>query len=246
MKKICTIFLLVAFVASGTGFSQNLEEILKNHSEVMGFDKLSTVKTMIIQGKNKRGENDNPFIIYIKDEKSRYESDFMGNKMVRAYDGKTGWMRNPRDGSIMELTGRQLIQMTQATQLGGILFKWKEKGFQLELDGKEKFEGTDVYKIKVTREDGLVTYAFLDCESYVLLKQTSLRTFQGNEMESATIFSNYQMIDDVAVAFNSESASSGGGGQGRGGRGMGGGTQVIEKVEFNKPIDDSLFSKPGN
>jgi hypothetical protein len=136
--------------------------------------------------------------------------------------------------------------MTQATQLGGILFKWKEKGFKLALEGKEKYEGTDVFKVKVTRPNGVTTYAYLDCDSYVLLKQTSVRVFQGNEMESTTVFSNYQMIEGVAVAFNSQSTSSGGGGQGRGGRGMGGGTQVIDKVEFNKPIDDSLFEKPGN
>lgn len=155
-------------------------------------------------------------------------------------------MTNPRDGSIRVLEGRQLTQMNQATQLGGILYDWKKKGFKLSLEGKEKFEGTDVFKIKISREGDVVTYAFLDCESYVLLKQTSVRVFQGNEMESTTVFSNYQMVEGVAIAFNSESASSGGGGQGRGGRGMGGGTQVIEKVEFNKPIEDSLFKKPGN
>jgi len=243
MKRISTIILLIAFIAAGNGFAQSLEEILKSHAEIMGFNKLAGAKTIIITGKSQRGENDSPFTIYIKGEKSRYESDFMGNKMVRAYDGKTGWMRNPRDGSIMELEGRQLEQMNQATQLGGILYQWKEKNFKIELEGKEKFEGTDVFKLKVTREDDVVTYAYLDCESYVLLKQTSVRVFQGNEFESTTVFSNYQMVDDVAVAFNSETASAGGGGQGRGGRGMGG-TQVIEKVEFNKPIDDALFKRP--
>jgi hypothetical protein len=212
----------------------------------MGFAKLDEVKTIIIQGKSKRGENDSPFTIYIKGDKSRYESDFMGSKMVRAVDGETGWMTNPRDGSVRVLEGRQLTQMNQATQLGGILYNWKKKGFKVSLEGKENFEGTDVFKIKITREDDVVTYAFLDCESYVLLKQTSVRVFQGNEMESTTVFSNYQMVEGVAIAFNSQSASSGGGGQGRGGRGMGGGAQVIEKVEFNKPIEDSLFKKPGN
>ncbi len=243
MKRISTIILLVVFIASGNGFAQSLEEILKNHAEIMGFDKLASQKTMIITGKSQRGGNDSPFTIYIKGKKSRYESDFMGNKMIRVFDGSTGWMTNPRDGSIRELEGRMLQQMSQATQLGGILYQWKEKNFKIELEGKEKFEGTDVFKLKVTREDDVVTYAYLDCESYVLLKQTSLRVFQGNEFESNTLFSNYQMVEGVAVAFNSETTSSGSGGPGRGGRGMGG-AEVIEKVEFNKPIDDALFKKP--
>jgi hypothetical protein len=245
MKRLGTIFLLGAFLASGNVMSQDLDNILKEHAEVMGFEKLAGMKTMIITGKTKRGDRENPFTIYIKGKKSRYETDFMGNKMVRAFDGETGWMINPRDGSIRVLEGRQLNQMSQSTQLGGILFNWKEKGFQLAYEGKENFEGTEVYKLKVTNPNGVITYAFLDCESYVLLKQISIREFQGNRMESTTLFSNYQMIDGVAVAFNSQSASSGDGGQGRG-RGMGGGTQVIEKVEFNKPIDDNLFEKPGN
>ncbi len=243
MKRVATIILLAAFVAAGNGFAQSLEEILKNHAEIMGFDKLKSAKTMIITGKSQRGGNANPFTIYIKGEKSRYESDFMGNKMIRVFDGETGWMTDPRDGSIRDLEGRQLRMMGQATQLGGILYNWKEKDLKVELEGKENFEGTDVFKLKITREDGVVTYAYLDCESYVLLKQTSVRVFQGNEFESTTLFSNYQMIEGVAVAFNSETVSSGSGGQGRGGRGMGG-AEVIEKVEFNKPIDDSLFKKP--
>lgn len=246
MKRINSLALLFTIAVTGSAYSQSPEEILNKHAEIMGFQKLDAVKTMIISGKSQRGANDSPFTIYIKGEKSRYESDFMGNKMVRAYDGEQGWMRNPRDGSINELTGRQLTQMTQATQLGGILYKWKEKDFQVSLEGKEKFEGTDVFKLKVTRPDDVVTYAYLDCESYVLLKQSSMRVFQDTELESTTVFSNYQMVDGVAVAFNSETTSSGAGGQGRGGRGIMGGTQVIEKVEFNKPVDDSLFTKPDN
>lgn len=90
MKRISTIILLVAFVASGNGLCQSIDDIIKNHSEVMGFAKLDVVKTIIIQGKSKRGENDSPFTIYIKGDKSRYESDFMGSKMVRAIDGEQG------------------------------------------------------------------------------------------------------------------------------------------------------------
>ena len=246
MKKISVIILLVAFVAAGNGFSQNLEEILKNHSEVMGFDKLAGVKTLIIHGKSKRGDTDMPFTQYIKGEKSRYESEMMGAKIIRVSDGEKGWTTNPRDGTIRELAGRQLTQMNQGRQIGGILFNWKAKGYQVSLEGKEKFEGTDVFKIKVIMQEGAVSYAFLDADSYVLLKQTSVRVFQDNEIESTTTFSNYKMVDGIAIAFNSETTSTGGSSQGRGGRGMGGGTQVIEKVEFNQPIDDSMFNKPGN
>lgn len=55
----------------------------------------------------------------------------------------------------------------------------------------------------------------------------------------------------MAVAFSRETTSAGRpGGQstgGVGGRGMrGGGNHVIEKIVFNKNIDDSMFQKPGN
>ena len=132
MKKTVLLILLITAVVTGSAYSQSLEEILNKHAEIMGFQKLDQVKTTIITGKSQRCGNDSPFTIYIKGEKSRYESDFMGNKMVRAYDGENGWIRNPRDGSITELTGRQLTQMTRATQLGGILYKWKEKDLSSE------------------------------------------------------------------------------------------------------------------
>lgn len=223
--------------------AQSLDEILASHAEVMGFDKLMNVKTIIIEGSNYFGDRSMPFKTIIKKPSQYYsERDFNGQKMLQVLDGEKGWSQNPRNG-ITDLSGGRLEMLKNNAQFGGMLMNWKEKGLKVSLVGKEDFEGTEVIKLQVENKDGQISELYLDAESFITLKQVSKRTFQGNETTSTVVFSNYKIIDGIAVAFNTKTTSSGQAG-GRGGRGMGGGTMVIKTVEFNQDVDDSIFKKP--
>jgi hypothetical protein len=72
------------------------------------------------------------------------------------------------------------------------------------------------------------------------------RYIQGIAVELATIYSNYKMIDGMAIPHSMVTERGGGGPGGRQGGGRMGisGNQEIEIIEFNKDIDDKLFEKP--
>lgn len=249
MKKIKTLLLSFNLVLAITTNAQSIDEVLEAHNEIMGYENLAEVNTITIVGKSYFGDRSMPFTTIIK-KPSQYfsERDLMGRKMIQAMDGDVAWSANPRDGGINDITGDQLARLKQSMEFGSVLMNWKEKGFELSNEGTEDFEGTEVIKLKLTNSNGRLVYAYLDSEAFVLLKETSVRIVDGNEVKSTTIFSNYKMIDDIAVAFSRESSSEGqgGGGQGRSGGGMRRGNQVYTSVEFNKEVDDSIFKKPKN
>jgi hypothetical protein len=56
----------------------------------------------------------------------------------------------------------------------------------------------------------------------------------GNETESDTYFSNYSMVEGIAVPGKIDTKM----------KGQLMGTLVIEKVEMNIELDDALFEKP--
>lgn len=249
MKKIKTAFLLsIMLVFAITIHAQTIDEILEAHNAVMGYEILAEVSTITIIGESYFGDRSFPFKTIIKKPAQYFnERDLMGRKMIQAMDGEVAWSTNPRDGSLRDITGEQLARLKKSMEFGGVLMNWKENGFELTNEGIEDFEGTEVIKLKLTHPDNRLVYAYLDSEAFVLLKEMSVRLMEGNEIKTTTIFSNYRMIDDIAVAFSRESSSEGqGGGQGRRGGGMRGGNQVYTSVEFNKEVDDSIFKKPKN
>ena len=245
MKKLVAP-LLISFVCllSFSLQSQNLDEILKSHTNAMGYEKLLEVKTINIVGESYLGERTMPFKTKIKRPDKYYnERDFMGRKLLQVFDGEKGWSLNPMNG-LTQMFGKRLALLKKNADYGGILYRWEEKELKVSLIGTEDYEGTEVIRLKVEDKDGEVTDVYLDAESFVTLKQVTQRKLEENLITATIIFSNYKMIDGIAVAFNTETKSEGmGGGQG-GGRRMGGGTKVIQSIEFDVEIEDSIFIKP--
>jgi hypothetical protein len=112
---------------------------------------------------------------------------------------------------------------------------YKSKGHQVELVGKEKVEGTDAYKIKVTRKTGKVEHLYLDAESYLEIKGESKRTVRGTEEEAEQTIGDYKEVGGILYPHALE-----GGPKGRPERQK----ITIEKVEQNPALDDARFAMP--
>jgi outer membrane lipoprotein-sorting protein len=118
--------------------------------------------------------------------------------------------------------------------MDGMLWNWKEKGYTVTFDGKEDMEGTSCYKIKLdTKEGDSFTY-YIDADSYIMLRTNTKMKRVGNEIESDTYYSNYMTVEGIAVPAKIETKM----------KDQLMATLVIEKVEFNTDIDDTLFEKP--
>ncbi|PKP35871.1 MAG: hypothetical protein CVU00_00055 [Bacteroidetes bacterium HGW-Bacteroidetes-17] len=223
--------------------AQNLEEILKSHSKVMGFEKLKGIETITIIGENYLGTQKIPFKTIIKKPSKYYhERIFMGNEWIQVLDEDKAWSLNPMNG-ISDIYGSQLAILKKSREYGGILFKKEEKGLSVILDGTELIEEKKVFKLKVTDQDTLITDVLMDAKSFYIIKQSTKRVFQGDTITATILFSNYRVIDGIAVAFKTETISDKLIDEDES-RKLGGGVMEIKSIEFNKPIDESIFIKP--
>jgi hypothetical protein len=124
----------------------------------------------------------------------RLEFTFQGMTGIQASDGTTAWMVMPFMGKNdpEEMPADMAKQLKEQADIEGPLFDWDDKGHTVELLGAEEMEGTEVYKIKLTRDSGDVRYHYLDSEYYVTVKQEGKTKVQGQEMEIETAISDYK------------------------------------------------------
>jgi len=202
-----------------------------------GLKNLKAIKTIKMTGKYMTQGVEAPFLYRAKRPTFlRVEITFQGQSIIQAYDGKTDWWVFPFQG----ITEPQAMPEERAknfigrSDMDGALVGYKKKGHKVELMGKEDVEGTEAYKLKVTLKNGRIWYVFLDAENYLELKIFSTIKRQGNEIEIHSYSSDYKEINGVMFPHSLEDK-------------IGGATNeqiVIEKIELNTEIDDSIFKMP--
>ena len=237
MKKL-TAFLTVLFLVIGNSImSQSLDDILKEHFAAIGQDNILKVNTQKLTGKMIQGGIEIPFIQMAKrPDKIRVEGTFQGLTFIQTFNGTEGWSLNPFAGVTdpQPMSEDDLKGMRYQADMDGMLWNWNEKGYTVTFDGKDDMEGTSCFKIKLdTKEGDSFTY-YIDADSYLMLRTNSKMKRMGNEMESDTYYSNYSMIEGIAVPGKIETKM----------KDQLMGTLVIENVELNTELDDTLFEKP--
>jgi hypothetical protein len=156
---------------------------------------------------------------------------------IQAYDGKTAWAVMPftgkKDPEAMDAEGAK--QAEEQSDMDGPLVDYKDKGNTVELIGKEPVEGADAYKLKVTLKNGDVRYVYLDAETYLEIKTEAKRTMRGTEVESESYMSDFKEVNGLMMPFAIEQGAKGQPQRQK---------IVIEKVEMDPEMSDSLFVMP--
>ena len=237
VKSLLVIFFTLAL--SANIFSQTVDDIINKHVDAMGgLDKIMAIKTVKYTGTFSGMGADIPVTIVIKrNDKVRMDMSFQGMSMTQAYDGSTGWQINPFSGkkAAEKMTAEETKDMKEEAEFEGQLVNWKDKGYKVELLGKEDMEGTDSYKIKLTDKDNDVTTYYLDASSYLIIKESTKRKFKEKEITQDMYPGNYQPVEGVMFAMSVEIKSGGGGDSQKG---------TWSKVELNTDVDDTLFKMP--
>lgn len=238
MKKITTLLTALFLVSVNIIQSQSVEDILKEHFSAIGQDNLLKVNTQKLSGKMIQSGVEIPFIqMAERPDKVRVEGTFQALTFVQTFNGKEGWNLNPFTGATepQPMSEDELKSMRYQADMDGMLWNWKEKGYTVTMDGKEDMEGTSCYKIKlVTKEGDSFTY-YIDSDSYIMIRSNTKIKVMGNESEADTYYSNYTQVEGLAVPGKVETKVNGQLAM----------TIVIDKVEFNTEIADTLFEKPG-
>ncbi|MCU0376884.1 MAG: outer membrane lipoprotein-sorting protein [Bacteroidales bacterium] len=237
MKK-STAFFSAFFLVLGTTLSaQSVDEILKEHFAASGQDNILKLNAQKLSGKMIQSGIEIPMIQMSKrPAKVRVEGTFQGLTFIQTYNGKEGWSLNPFTGVTdpQQMTEDDLKGMHYQADMDGMLWNWSEKGYIVTFEGKEDMEGTSCFKLKLATKEGDSFTFYIDSDSYILLRTNTKMKIMGNETESDTYYSNYSIIEGIAVPQKIETKM----------KDQLMGTIVIEKVEFNIELDDALFEKP--
>lgn len=215
--------------------AQTLAEILEKHHEAIGQEKLAALKTYSLEAMVNQMGMELPMTVKVKrPDKFRMEMDIQGRKMVQAYDGESGWLIAPwLSPEPTVLSGDELRQARDQTNIDGPFYKLRERGLSAEFLGRDTMEGKECFNLKLIGKDGSEIFYFLDSETYYVLLAKRKVDVQGEVVDVETKMSNYQIKDGIAMAMEIESNSP-----------MGTATIKINKVDYNVPVDDSIFENP--
>lgn len=237
MKKTLLLLAAILLVSGGSVMSQTLDEVLAGHFSATGQDNMLKINSQKVTGTLIQSGIEIPFVQYAKRPgKVRLEATLQGMTLIQTFNGTEGWVINPFAGvtAPQPMTEDQLRSIKYQADSDGMLWNWAEKGYKVTLEGEEDMEGTSCYKIKLVTEPGDVFTFWIDTDTYILLRQNTKMTVMGNESENDTYFSNYSMVEGIAMPGKAESKM----------QGQLVLTLVFEKVEFNQELEDTMFDKP--
>jgi hypothetical protein len=237
MKNITKILSIIFLISGNLVQSQSLDDILKEHFSAMGQQNILKINTQKTIGKMIQSGIEIPILQMGKrPDKVRVEGTFQALTFIQTYDGKEGWSVNPFAGVTdpQPMTEDMLKSMKYQSDMDGMLWNWKEKGYTVTYDGKEDMEGTSCFKIKLVTKDGDIFTYYIDSDSYILLRTNSKIKVMGNQTDTDSYFSNYKQIDGMAIPCKIDNKMNG----------QLTGTIVIDSVQINTVLADSLFQKP--
>ncbi|TSA29840.1 MAG: hypothetical protein D4R67_01455 [Bacteroidetes bacterium] len=212
-----------------------LDEIMQRYYVANNMEKLQEVNTIIMTGL--RVQQDIMPLKIVRKRPDLYLLDFYVADLnaFQAYDGETAWVTSPWTGNAAPqvLQGSRERDMKYQSDFDGMLYRWKEKGHLLKLEGIDTLDTGEAYKIRLIRADSAIQYYFIDRKDFLLKKQLTYRTFRGEEIAIETYFRNYRDVDGIPFAFLLETSYAG--------RSV---SNEIETIELNVPVEDDLFRMP--
>lgn len=239
LRKYLFPVLVLVLTVFAQANAQTVDDLIKKNINAHGgMDKLKAVKSIKMSGKASfPGGIEAPFAIMKKRPGSvRLEFTMQGMTGIQAYDGQTGWMVMPFQGvkDPQKMAEDDLKDIVEQADFDGPLVDYKEKGNTVELAGKEDVEGTEAYKLKLTLKSGDVRYLYLDPDSGLDIKMTTMIKREGVERSFDTYLGDYKTVEGLVFPMAVELKMAG----------QPGPSYTIEKVEMNLDLPDSLFSMP--
>jgi len=239
MRKGFILMSAVLLLASMSP-AQTVDEIIaKNLAAKGGLAKIKAVQSITITGTMDNGGLQLTVVqIWKRPNKLRTELSLPGFTAVQAYDGQTGWQVNPMYGESgpASLIGSHLKEIQEEADIDGPLVDYKLKGHKVELIGNETIDATDTYHLRITLKDGSVSDVYLDAGSFLEIKERRKSIHPGPERTRETIFGDYKQVQGMVLPFSIDAHDLGFDGPGR--------KMLVEKVEFDVPIDDAQFKIP--
>ena len=239
MRRIpILIAILVLFALPAS--AQSVDDIIAHYLKTVGgMDKIQSVKTLRRTGKFIGGGGFEAAILQENKRGNLVREEFALQGMIgiNAYDGKTGWKIEPWNGKkdAEALGEEEMKSILEDSDFDGPLVNYSQKGNKVEFAGQDTFEGTDTFKLKVTKPNGDTYVYYLDTDYYVPIKIDTKRIVRGAEREYETVVGDYKEVAGWYLPYAFETGVKGSQDKAK---------TVFEKIEANVAIDDGRFSMP--
>ncbi len=181
MKTKLLLAALLCCVPLGSSSAQTVDEIIKKAIDARGgIDKIKAVESERITGRVAFSQGIEGTVVLELERPHKLYSEITveGQKVLRAYDGKSaGWTVNPftENKDVVVMSADELKEMPDESDVDGPLVDYKSKGSQVELVGKEDWDGKAVYRLKITTRSGEVRSYLIDGGTFLTTKWVGTR-----------------------------------------------------------------------
>jgi hypothetical protein len=239
MRRFAALATL-CFAPAAFGYTAD-ELATKNVAAKGGLESIHAIKSLRLSG-SLRVQQDTlelGLVTLVKQPGSvRYEATLQGLTQVQAFDGNQAWQINPFQGR----KDPEKLSADDAKGLGedaadfvGPLVDYQAKGYKLDYLGREDIDGTDAYKLRVTRKNGDLTTVYLDPDYFLEIRTVNRRIEHGVPVETVVDYGDYEKVAGVFLAFSQESGVKGSGDRQK---------VQFDKGEANVDATDGLFHFP--
>ena len=247
MKKLQNLFIVTIISLLTISLNaQSVEEIVENYLEnTGGTENWENVKGVRMNASiNQMGMEIPIEMVQLKD-KMYTKISIQGQEIKQGvFDGETLWSTN-----FMSMKAEKSDQedvdnvKNELAEFPDPFLNYKDKGFTVELMGTETVEGSDVFKIKLTKKpmvvDGEevpnVSIYYFDSENFVpIMVHEEVMSGPGKGMIMESKMSDYQEVEGLYFPFSMT----------QGVKDQPGQPITIESIELNPSIDDSEFNFP--
>src|ERR1051325_5044958 len=239
MRRVLWMLAIVV-VFTATASAQTADDLVARHIKAVGgMDKIQAVQSLRRSGKYIGGGGFEAVILQENKRSASVREEFslQGMTGVNAFDGKTGWKIEPWNGKKdpEALGEEEMKSIVEDADFDGPLVDYKRKGNKVEFVGMDKFEGTDTFKLKVTKSNGDVYFYYLDTDYYMPIKIDTKRIIRGAEREYEAALGDYKQVNGWYLPFSVETNVKGHKDKSK---------IVYDKIEANVVIDDARFAMP--
>lgn len=237
MKMLSSVFAGMLLLSSAFVQAQTADEVVNKHIDAIGGkDVINKITSQVVESDlSVMGSTLTSKTTILVGKGFKSEANFNGQDIIQCVTPTGGWMINPLAGQTdaVALPEDQVKAAQSAFDLGGELFNYQQKGSKVELAGKEKVEGVEAIKLKLTNKEGKETMFFVDPTTYYVIKRESTTSMNGQDMTATAVFSNFKKTDIGYVMPYTTVSNQG--------------FEItinVSKVEFNKPVDPKIFEMP--
>jgi hypothetical protein len=141
----------------------------------------------------------------------RVDFGVQGLNITQGFDGRDGWRINPLQGrkDAEKMSADEARSMADNALIEGPLLFARSDGSRVDYLGRDDFDGTLAYKLKVTQKDGDEFTYWLDPDTYLEIKVDEMRRIRGVQQTTETELGDYEKIAGIYFPMSVESWAQG-------------------------------------